>query len=188
MLYKPLVGEEYEASFDRPHISVLPFEEKYREQVTELLISTLPDYFYGVDENWAKALFDGYERRHTGNINLKYKLIFVAVDRSETVLGVAGATPKKGEPIKVMPFIATTVPAFMALLTDVPYLLKPYGRKLYIHIVPSVEETIALQERGWSLDAAIPAAYHEGIVTQQWSFDIETDVFMRMMRVKQNFL
>jgi ASC-1-like (ASCH) protein len=119
---------------------------------------------------------------------MKYKLIYVAADRRNEVLGVAGATPKKGEPIKIMPFIAKTLPAFVALLTDIPYELKAYGHKLYIHITPSVEETIALQQRGWKLNAAMPAAYHQDRVTQQWSIDISGDNFMRQMRVKQNFL
>ena len=188
MLYKPLRGEVFDAQFDRPHISVLPFEPSHADQVRELLLGALPKYFTGVDDAWVDALFSGYQRRHSGDINLKFKLLFSAVDRNEKVLGIAGATPKKGEPIKVMPFIATSTPAFTALLTDIPFLLRPYGRKLYIHIVPTVEETIALQQRGWSLDAAMPAAYHEGIITQQWSFDLDVDVFMRMMRVKQHFL
>jgi ASC-1-like (ASCH) protein len=112
----------------------------------------------------------------------------VAVDRKNTVLGVAGATPKKGEPIKIMPLIATTQPAFLALITDIPYLLKRYGRKLYIHITPSIEETISLQQRGWRLDAVLPAAYHEDQITQQWSLDIIGEDFMRLMRVKQRYL
>jgi ASC-1-like (ASCH) protein len=87
-----------------------------------------------------------------------------------------------------MPFIATTLPAFVALLTDIPFSLKPYGRKLYIHIAPSVEETIALQQRGWRLNAAMPAAYHDGHITQQWSLDIQGEDFMRLMRVKQPLL
>ena len=87
-----------------------------------------------------------------------------------------------------MPFIATTLPAFVALLTDIPFALKPYGRKLYLHVIPSVEQTIALQQRGWSLDAAMPAAYHKDHVTQQWSLDITGQDFMRLMRVKRNFL
>jgi ASC-1-like (ASCH) protein len=51
-----------------------------------------------------------------------------------------------------------------------------------------VDETIALQQQGWRLDAAMPAAYHPDTVTQQWSFDIGGENVMRMMRVKQRFL
>lgn len=187
-LYKLFVSPDFEEDFDRPHISVLPCEESYEPQVRQLLRSTLPEDFKGIDSFWIDALFNGYKRRNDLDVNLKYKLIYVAVDRSNTVLGVAGATPKKGEPIKVMPLVATTISAFVALTTDIPYLLKPYGRKLYIHITPSVEETIALQERGWKLDAVMPAAYHDDRITQQWSLNIEREDFMRLMRVKQDLL
>lgn len=188
MLYKLLVNTDFEAAFDRPHISVLPCDSSYEAQVRQLLLDTLPKHFGGIDSNWVDGLFGGYERRDSYDINLKYKLIFVAVDREGIVFGVAGATPKKGKPIKIMPLVATTLPAFVALITDTPNYLKSYGHKLYVHIVPTVEETIALQQRGWRLDAVLPAAYLEGQVTQQWSLDIGGENFMRLMRVKQSFL
>jgi ASC-1-like (ASCH) protein/GNAT superfamily N-acetyltransferase len=188
MLYKLCTARQYDEQFDREHISVIPCETHHKLQVQRLLLDVLPENFRGVDERWVTALFDGYDRRSTGDVNTKFKLIFVAEDRTNTVLGVAGATPKKGEPIKLMPCIANTIPAFVALLTDIPFVLKEYGRKLYIHITPSVEQTVALQRRGWRLDAAMPAAYHQNRVTQQWSFDISGDDFMRFIRVKQRFL
>jgi ASC-1-like (ASCH) protein/ribosomal protein S18 acetylase RimI-like enzyme len=188
MLYKPLIDPDFDKIFDRDNISVQPCEEFHESQVRQLLLNTLPNNFGGIDSTWIDSLFNGYKRRHTIDVNQKYKLIYVAVDRDNNVLGVAGATPKKGEPIKVMPFIATTQPAFVALLTDIPFALKPYGHKMYIHITPTVEETIALQQRGWKLDAAMPAAYHNNQITQQWSLDILGEDFMRSMRVKQNFL
>ena len=90
------------------------------------------------------------------------------------------------EGIKVMPFIATNISAFEALLMDIPYQLVSYGHKLYIHINPTVEEVISLQRLGWKLDAALPAAYHLGVVTQQWSLKIG-ETTMRTMRIKQRF-
>lgn len=188
MLYKLFVSPDFEEKFDRPNISVLPCEESHEPQVHQLLLDTLPMHFRGIDSSWINALFQGYRRRNSRDVNVKYKLIYVAVDRNNTVLGVAGATPKKGEPIKVMPFIATNIPAFVALLTDIPYFLKPYGRKLYIHITATVEETIALQQRGWKLDAAMPAAYHDDHITQQWSLDVAGEDFMRTIRTKQRYL
>lgn len=188
MLYKLFTTREFDERFDRPHISVVPCEEKHEEQVRALLFEHLPRYFFGIDEAWMNALFQGYHRRGSRDVNKKYKLIYIAIDRSDNVLGVAGATPKKGEPIKLMPFVALCLPAFVALLTDVPYQLKIYGHKLYIHITPSVEETVALQGGGWRLDAAMPAAYHDKNVTQQWSLHVGGQNFMRMMRVKQQFL
>ena len=188
MLYKLFLSSNFDEKFDRPNISVHPMADVYEPQVRRLLLNTLPKDFGGIGSKWVDALFNGYKRRNSGDINVKFKLIYVAVDRDNIVLGVAGATPKKGKPIKVMPFVATNLPSFMALLTDVPYRLKPYGHKLYIHITPSVEETIALQRRGWKLDAVLPAGYHKDRVTQQWSFDIIDEDFMRSIRTKKTYL
>lgn len=191
MLYKLLVNPDFDEKFDRRNISVLPFEEGkgWEQQVRQLLLDTLPQYFSGINSDWVDSLFAGYKRRHLGDANLKYKLIYVAVDRNNTVLGVASATPKKsGLPVKVMPFVAQNLQAFIALLTDVPYFLKTYGNKLYIHITPSVEETIALQEYGWRLDAVMPAGYHKNYITQQWSIDVTKEDFIRPLRTKQHYL
>jgi ASC-1-like (ASCH) protein/ribosomal protein S18 acetylase RimI-like enzyme len=189
MLYKLFTDSDFDDKFDRMHISVLPFEDKWRPQVRQLLLDTLPKCFRGIDSDWVDSLFEGWERRHSRDINLKYKLIYVAVDRNNTVVGVAGATPKKsGLPVKVMPFVARNLQAFIALLIDVPYFLKAYGNKLYIHITPTVEETIALQQYGWRLDALMPAGYHEDLVTQQWSIDVTREDFIRPLRTKQHYL
>lgn len=187
MLYKLFYSNEDEERFDRISISVVPFEEKYRSGVYQLVLnSVLPKYFRGVDRRWVDALFTGYERRDTGEVNQKYKLIYVAVNRAGEVLGVAGATPKKGQPIKLMPCVASNPQAFAALIADLPQHLRLYGRKLYTHIVPSVEETVVLQRMGWSLDAMMPGAYHENYCTQQWGNNME-DNTMRTLRVKSRF-
>jgi ASC-1-like (ASCH) protein/ribosomal protein S18 acetylase RimI-like enzyme len=187
MLYKPLNILDSVRLFDEHHISVTSFEPHHADQVRELLLEILPRDFHGIDDTWVNALFEGYDRRTSYDVNKKYKLIFVASDRDEKVVGVAGATPKKGTPIKLMPFIAINLPAFTALLTDLPFQLRMYGHKLYMHIVPDLDETIALQRHGWKLDAALPGAYHHNQVTQQWSFDLTGDDFMRMLRVKQYY-
>lgn len=186
MMYKLLSGVHYDASKEEDNISVIPLEERYKSQASSLILDTLPKTFGGIDESWVHALFDGYERRGSGDINTKYKLIYVAVNRRHEVLGIAGATPKKGQPIKLMPFLATNMQAFRALLTDLPYILKPYGHKLYLHIVPTVQETIILQRMGWQLAAVMPAAYHDDYVTQQWGYSLGSDL-MRTMRVKPRF-
>jgi ASC-1-like (ASCH) protein len=87
-----------------------------------------------------------------------------------------------------MPLVATTIPAFNALLADITHLLRPFGRKLYVHLVPSVDETIILQRQGWILEAVLPAAYHPLHVTQQWGLDVSGENFMRTMRIKQYYL
>jgi ASC-1-like (ASCH) protein/ribosomal protein S18 acetylase RimI-like enzyme len=189
MLYKPLHGESKILSLDQIHVSVLPLEKvdpKAKEEVAKLLLEKLPNSFEGITDEWVTALFNGYERRNTSDINLKYKLIFVALDSDGCVIGVAGATPKKGSPIKIMPFIATNTVAFEALLIDIPHQLVLYGHKLYTHINPTPEEVVSLQRLGWKLDAALPNAYYLGVTTQQWSINIK-ETLMRTLRIKQRF-
>lgn len=188
MLHKLLVDQNYVERFDRPHISVLPFEDKYSDQVRKILLKELPKTFKGIDSEWVTSLFAGHYRRHSRQVEAKYKLIFIAVNPKDEVLGIVGATPKKGKPIKLMPFIALDTPSFVALLKDVPFHLREYGRKLYIHITPSVEETIALQDNEWELNGLIPGGYHPELVTQQWSFDVDESSIIRNMRVKEKFL
>lgn len=189
MLYKPLHGVSKIIALDQLHVSVLPLDEtstETKEQVGRLLLEKLQNSFEGITDDWVAALFAGYSRRHTFDINTKYKLIYVATDSTGRVIGVAGATPKKGNPIKVMPFIATNTVAFEALLIDIPHQLVPYGHKLYIHINPTADEIISLQRLGWKLDAVMPSAYSIGVITQQWSMDIG-EITMRTMRVKKRF-
>ncbi len=189
MLYKPLYGASKIMSLDQLHVSVLPLDENnedMKEQVGRLLLEKLQSSFEGITDDWVRALFDGYSRRETHDINTKYKLIYVATDSMGRIIGVAGATPKKGSPIKVMPFIATNQVAFEALLIDIPHQLIPYGHKLYIHINPTADEVMSLQRIGWKLDAALPAGYHPNVVTQQWSLDIR-ETTMRTMRIKKRF-
>lgn len=183
MLYKPFVNTETEERIDRTHISVLPFDEKYSDQARALILEKLSPCFRGVDDEWVDALYRGYARRNSNEVNAKYKLIFVAVDQNDRVLGVTGVTPKKGEPIKLMPCAAHDPQAFAAMLTDLPYLMRQYGRKLYVHCVPSVDETMVLQRLGWTIDAVMPAAYHDNLCTQQWGNNLENHL-MRNMRVK----
>jgi len=189
MLYKPLYGASKIMSLDQLHVSVLTLDEgneEMKEQVGRILLENLQDSFEGITDDWVRGLFDGYSRRSTLDINTKYKLIYVATDSTGRVIGVAGATPKKGSPIKVMPFIATNPVAFEALLIDIPHQLVPYGHKLYIHINPTADEVISLQRLGWKLDAAMPAGYHPNVVTQQWSLNIG-ETTMRTMRIKRRF-
>ena len=187
MLYK-LLSSAFWDELERENLSVLPFEKRYASQVRDLLLKTLPGHFEGINGEWVDSLFAGYERRHLDDIFLKYKLIYITLDRNNNVKGVIAATPKKSRrPIKLMPFIAQDLASFIALLIDIPYLLKAYGRKLYIHIVPDVGQTIFLQRYGWKLDAVMPAGYHPDAVTQQWSFELTED-YVRPLRSKQFYL
>lgn len=187
MLYKILYTPEDIAAYEEVRVSVFPLSEEYEPQASALLLRTLPSSFNGVDEQWVKALYSGYQRRHLTDINAKFKLIYVAVSGEGDVVGVAGMTPKKGEPIKVMPFIAVSRVAFEALLADLPHQLVQYGRKLYIHINPTPEEVMSLQRFGWKLDAAMPSAYRPNVITYQWSLEIGAAT-MRNMRVQPRFI
>lgn len=189
MLYKPLYKTNKITSLDQPHISVLPLDEtntEIKEQIRKMLLKKLPKFFEGITSNWVDALFNGYSRRKALDINVKYKLIYVATNSDNKVIGVVGATPKKGSPIKIMPLIAINMVAFEALLIDIPHQLVPYGHKLYIHINPTSDEVISLQRLGWQLDAAMPNAYHMEVVTQQWSLNIGEKT-MKTMRIKRRF-
>ena len=180
-----IVGDD---EFDLDHISVLPMLDDQKQQVRDILMDSLPEDFIGIDDDWVDSLFDGFDRRHTKNVDLKYKLIFTASDRNGRVLGVAGATPKKGEPIKLMPFVAIETPAFFALLADVPTLLSDFGRKVYVHIIPDAEQTRFLQRAGWRLDGVMPDSYQVDRVTQQWSLDLDRGDLMKQMRLKNKYL
>lgn len=204
MMYLPLNQSGLDQVFDTPHVSVLPMEERHKSLVKQLLLLKLRDHFLGIDEHWVSALFGGYDRRFSGDINQKFKLVYVAEDRNGNLLGVAGATPKKGEPIKLMPLVSADDVGFFALLSDVPGLVKSDiekflrsqqetpsrrdGAKLYVHIVPSAPQTVFLQKQGWRCDAMMPGGYEPKIVTQQWSLDLTDNGIDATIRLKQPFL
>lgn len=186
MVYKPLGAGGLQTRYEDPNISVQPMARgaDARRQVRELLLETLPDHFSGIDDGWIASLFAGYARRKSGDINTKYKLIYTATDRAKRVLGVAAGTPKKGTPIKLMPFVARTLPAFFAMLRDIPFLLNTYGRKLYIHIDPTAEQVVLLQQSGWVLAAMLPNAYKSGVTTQEWTYDVSPESASVVLRTK----
>jgi ASC-1-like (ASCH) protein len=185
MIYKLFMSDEEISKLDELSISVVPYEPRFADEVRALILSILPTHFDGVNDAWVDSLFAGWDRRESRDVNQKYKLIFVATEGGR-VVGVVGATPKKGEPIKLMPLVAAYPAAFTALLSDVPQYLREFGHKLYTHIVPSVEQVIILQRKGWTLDCMLPAAYRDEYTTQQWSYNYgETN--MRNMRVKAQF-
>ncbi len=184
MLYK--VVEHESVLPEEQIISVRSLSTEDEDQVRELILNRLSPYFDGVDDRWVTALFEGYSRRHTRDPNDKYKLIWVAKSSDGTVLGVAAATPKKGDPIKLMPLVAKDIEAFSALLAELPGLLREYGHKLYTHSVPSSVEVESMQHHGWKIEAMMPEAYKCHVVTQQWGLVMEEKV-MKTMRVKRQY-
>ena len=184
MLYKQLVDE---AGFDSPNISVVPFDEsQHTDGARALILSQMSDDFEGVDYSWVNALFAGYRRRESGDVNNKFKIIFVA-ECDGKVVGVAGATPKKGRPIKLMPLVASSEAAFEALVIDLQGLLEDYGHKLYVHLVPEPWQIACLQRHGWSLEGVFPGGYAPTSVVQQWGLSLQKGDPVRKMRIKKPY-
>ena len=184
MLYKQLVDE---AGFDSPNISVVPFDEsQHADGARALILSQMSDDFEGVDDSWVDALFAGYRRRESGDVNNKFKIIFVA-ECDGKVVGVAGATPKKGRPIKLMPLVASSEAAFEALVVDLQGLLEDYGHKLYVHLVPEPWQVACLQRHGWSLEGVFPGGYAPNSVVQQWGLSLQKGDPVRKMRIKKPY-
>lgn len=185
MLYKQL-GDE--PGLDSPNVSVIPFDrDRHAEGARRIILEQLRPDFLGVDNDWVDALFAGYERRNSHDVNEKYKIVFVAECAGE-VVGIAGATPKKGDPIKLMPLAATTETAFEALIIDLQGLLMDYGHKLYVHLVPEPWQVACLQHHGWELEGVFPGGYAPNSVVQQWGFNlIKEGPNVRKMRIKRPY-
>ena len=185
MLYKQLVDE---AGFESPNVSVIPFdEEKHAEGARKLILSQMSDVFRGVDDDWVDALFAGYKRKELGDVNAKYKIIFTA-ECGGQVVGIAGATPKKGQPIKLMPLVASSEAAFEALVIDLQGLLADYGHKLYVHLVPEPWQVACLQRHGWTLEGVFPGGYAPNSVVQQWGLNFNKEgATVRKMRIKRPY-
>ncbi len=185
MLYKQLVDE---AGFDSPNVSVIPFdEEKHANGARDLILSQMSDVFRGVDDDWVDALFAGYKRKELGDVNAKFKIIFTAECGGE-VVGIAGATPKKGQPIKLMPLVAKSEAAFEALVIDLQGLLLDYGHKLYVHLVPEPWQVACLQRHGWTLEGVFPGGYAPNSVVQQWGLNFNKEgATVRKMRIKRPY-
>lgn len=185
MLYKQLVDD---TGMDAPNVSVIPFVQSvHAAGVRELILATLPDNFIGVDDAWVDALFAGYARRGSTDVNTKFKIIFVA-ESGGKIVGVAGATPKKGDPIKLMPLVAASEAAFEALIIDLQGLLVDYGHKLYVHLVPEAWQVACLQRHGWTLEGVFPGGYAPNSVVQQWGLNMHKGgTTVRTMRIKRPY-
>jgi len=47
---------------------------------------------------------------------------------------------------------------------------------------------VALQESNWSLEALLPGAYREDVVTQQWGCPLDKDAPIRNLRIQPRYL
>ena len=185
MLYKPL---NQSAAPDLSGISIVPFDEKkHAAAARQLILSRVGSDFNGVDDTWADALFASYQRRESRDVNAKYKLIFIA-EQDRKVVGVVVATPKKGQPIKIMPLVAKSEAVFEALVANLPQLLAGYGHKLYVHLVPEPWQIACLQRHGWTIEGLFPEGYAPDVTVQQWGFSLNKEgVSMRKMRIKRPY-
>lgn len=172
MLYKPL---NQSAAPDLSGISIVPFDEKkHAAAARQLILSRVGSDFNGVDDTWADALFASYQRRESRDVNAKYKLIFIA-EQDRKVVGVVVATPKKGEPIKIMPLAAKSDAVFEALVANLPQLLAAYGHKLYVHMVPEPWQVACLQRHSWTIEGMFPGGYAPSSVVQQWGISLNKE-------------
>lgn len=185
MLYKPL---NQSAAPDLSDISIVPFDEKkHAAAARQLILSRVGSDFNGVDDTWVDALFASYQRRESRDVNAKYKLIFIA-EQDRKVVGVVVATPKKGQPIKIMPLVAKSEAVFEALVANLPRLLAGYGHKLYVHLVPEPWQVACLQRHGWTIEGLFPEGYAPDVTVQQWGFSLNKEgVSMRKMRIKRPY-
>lgn len=185
MLYKPL-GQSITS--DLSDISIVPFDEKkHTAAARQLILSRVDSDFNGVDDTWVDALFASYQRRESRDVNAKYKLIFIA-EQDRKVVGVVVATPKKGQPIKIMPLVVKSGAVFEVLVANLPRLLAGYGRKLYIHLVPEPWQVACLQRHGWTIEGLFPEGYAPNSVVQQWGISLnKKEVPMRKMRIKRPY-
>lgn len=185
MLYKPLSQRTTPGLSD---ISIVPFDEKMHATATRrLILSQADSSFYGVNNAWIDTLFAGYRRREGQNVDTKYKLIFIA-EQDRKVVGVVGATPKKGQPIKIMPLVAKSEAVFEVLVANLPQLLAGYGRKLYVHLIPEPWHIACLQRHGWTIEGLFPEGYALDVTVQQWGFSLNKEgVSMRKMRIKRPY-
>lgn len=170
MLYKPL---NQSAALDLSDISIVPFDEKkHAVAARQLILSRVGSDFNGVDDTWVDALFASYQRRESRDVNAKYKLIFIA-EQDRKVVGVVVATPKKGQPIKIMPLVAKSETVFEVLVANLPQLLAGYGRKLYVHLIPEPWQIACLQRHGWTIEGLFPEGYALDVTVQQWGLRIK---------------
>ena len=184
MLYKPL---NQSAAPDLADIAIVPFDEKkHAVAARQLILSRVGSDFNGVDDTWVDALFASYQRRESRDINAKYKLIFIA-EQDRKVVGVVVATPKKGQPIKIMPLVAKSEAVFEALVANLPQLLAGYGHKLYIHMVPEPWQIACLQCHGWTIEGLFPEGYAPDATVQQWGLSLQKGDPVRKMRIKRPY-
>ncbi|MFB9429479.1 GNAT family N-acetyltransferase [Streptoalloteichus tenebrarius] len=171
MLYKVLNSPE--PAPERDGLTVRDLVDADVPAMSELVLAAFEPVCVGLGQDWVDALVRAYRRRHTRDLNQKYRDIHVVVDRDGRLRGVAATGPKKGGSIKVVPLCATDPAALSELLTRLPGRVCPDGGRMYSHQPPDPTVTRVLQAHGWSVDALLPGAYRDDQCMVQWSRCVE---------------
>jgi len=158
-------------------------------EVRSLFASNLTNLVDGVSDAWLESMY-GNAREYDDSPRNEGRRAWVlaAKDRSGCYRAGAIATYKKGGALKVMPIASRDIQAFRALIFDLPTLLFGCGRKAYLHHIPTTEEVAALQESPWRLEALLPGAYRENMVTQQWGCPLGKNAPVRSLRIQDRYL
>lgn len=148
-------------------------EERDTSAVRRIVLADAGQRLEGIDDSFVDALTRAHNRRSNGNVNEKYKFVWVATDSLGTVRGVFAAGPKKGRAVKVMPLAADDHEVLEFLIAQLPHALAGLGHKAYTHQSPDPFITESLQRHGWQLEGLMPAAYSQGSCTAQWGLHLE---------------
>jgi ASC-1-like (ASCH) protein len=158
-------------------------------EVRKLLSSDLPRLVDGVSDAWLESMHRNAQNYYASpEDDGRHAWVFAAQDRSGRYRAGAIVTYKKGGALKVMPIAARDIASFRALILDLPTLLFGWGRKAYLHHAPTAAEVAILQESTWKLEALLPGAYREEVITQQWGCSLDSDAPPRNLRVNARYL
>jgi len=170
-------------------ISVLQVQDAAWSEIRKLLSSNLPRLVDGVSDAWLESMHRNTRNYYASPEDDGHRTwVFAAQDRSGRYRAAAIVTYKKGGALKVMPIAARDMVAFRALILDLPSLLFGWGRKAYLHHAPTAAEVAILQESTWKLEALLPGAYGEEVITQQWGCSLDSDAPPRNLRVNSRYL
>ncbi|HEV7652719.1 MAG TPA: GNAT family N-acetyltransferase [Actinophytocola sp.] len=188
LLRRPLPA----TSTDDGPASVISVAEVHTERdwhpVRELLLGQVADEVDGADGRWLESLWASTSPPDMEKHDESTTWVFCAKDRAGQYRAAAVGRSKKGDSVKVMPVAATDADGFRALALDLPSLLSEKGRKAYLHLTPSASQVAILQESGWQLEALLPGAYRDSLVTQQWGCPLGKNALVTNIRIRKEYL
>ncbi len=166
-IYFNIADDEREADLDR-----LTFEEyspaKY-DELEAFLSSRITSLADGLDESFVRALVAGHERRHSREVESKYKEIFLGYE-ADVLSAVVAFGPKKGGAVKLMPLCAVSKNALRETLRFAQRWAEGRTHKLYTHQPVDPDVVVAFQSEMWTLEGLLPEAYAAEKVATQWGW------------------